>query len=182
MFAMGLTMNFLMYTVMMMTESIDMMLVSIFMQGALTSIRVNNGYLYLLEMMPKHLQTTVGSVQGVCDSSIYLFATLYFWKVSKEWYLFASIGYVANFLVAIAAWLLPESPRYLLDKGRIDELEATMTTIAKVNQKPIRFHRQSFLQPSEKDEALIDEESKQAETQPEPQSQEQEVSTSYYLS
>lgn len=50
-----MTINLLMYSVMMYTHSLDVMLVSIFIMGANCSIRVNIGFLYLLEMMPKHL-------------------------------------------------------------------------------------------------------------------------------
>lgn len=53
-FAVGMTMNLLMYTVMMWTHDLNVMLFSIFVQGGLNSIRMNIGYLYLLEMMPKH--------------------------------------------------------------------------------------------------------------------------------
>lgn len=54
-FAFGMSLNLLMYTLMMWTQSLNVMLFSIFMQGALNSIRVNIGYIYLLEMMPKHV-------------------------------------------------------------------------------------------------------------------------------
>ena len=54
-FAASMTINLLMYSVMMYTHSLDVMLFSIFVMGALCSIRVNIGFLYLMEMMPKHL-------------------------------------------------------------------------------------------------------------------------------
>jgi len=53
-FAFGCLLNVLMYTIMMITKDLNMMIFSIFVQGALNSIRVNIGYLYLLEMMPKY--------------------------------------------------------------------------------------------------------------------------------
>ena len=133
-FAVSMSLNLIMYSVMMWTTSLDVMLISVFFQGALNSVRVNIGYLYLLEMMPKHLQTTVGSIWGMSDAAIYLLATLYFWKVSKEWFYFAMIGYFLNVFTAIGAWFLPESPRYLLNMGKIDELKDVMQTVADVNQ------------------------------------------------
>ena len=132
-FAICMSLNLLMYTVMMVTHSLDVMLVSVFIQGALNSVRVNIGYLYLLEMMPKHLQTSVGTIWGISDAATYLFATLYFWKVSKDWFYFVLFGYFLNLISAIGAWFLPESPRYLLSMGKIDELKDVMQIVADTN-------------------------------------------------
>ena len=153
-FAVGMSLNLLMYTIMMWTRDINVMLVSLFMQGALTSVRMNIGYLYMLELMPKHSRTSVGSLFGVMDSSIYLLATLYFWKVGKDWYFVCMMGYMLNLLSAIASWFIPESPSYLLETGKISELEQVMQTIATVNGKPFRFNREHFTseQASVKDE------------------------------
>ena len=53
--ALATFLNLILYSVLMITQSIDVMLLSLFLQGALTSIRINIGYLYLVEMMPKHI-------------------------------------------------------------------------------------------------------------------------------
>lgn len=64
--------------------------------------------------------------------------------ISKDWFYFAFIGYALNFFCAIGAWFMPESPRYLLSKGRIDDLKQTMQVIATVNQRPLRFNAEHF--------------------------------------
>lgn len=74
------------------------------------------------------------------DACTYLFATLYFWKVSKDWFSFALVGLVLNLISAAGAWFLPESPRYSIEKGNIEELKETMSVIANVNEKPLRFN------------------------------------------
>ena len=67
------------------------------------------------------------------DASIYLAATIYFWQFSRDWFNFAAVGYVFNLFTAMGAFLLPESPRFLLEKGRIDELKETMEVVASFN-------------------------------------------------
>ena len=81
----------------------------------------------------------VGSTWGVMDSLVYLFATLYFWQIGKDWFFVAAIGFMMNLVCAVASWWLPESPRYLLETGQIRELETTMKTVATMNGKPHRW-------------------------------------------
>jgi len=52
--AVATCMNLVLFIHLMITSSIDMMLVNLFLQGALTSVRMNIGYIYVMEMMPKH--------------------------------------------------------------------------------------------------------------------------------
>ena len=86
---------------------------------------------------------------GMTDACTYLFATIYFWKINKDWFYFAMVGYCLNLFAAACAWFLPESPRYLLEKGKIEELKESMEVIARVNQKPLRFNQEQFKPKSE---------------------------------
>ena len=61
-FAFGMTLNLLMYTIMMVTRDLNTMIISIFIQGALNSIRCNVGFMYFLELLPRYLRTTCGTV------------------------------------------------------------------------------------------------------------------------
>lgn len=61
-FAFGMTLNLLMYTIMMVTTDMNTMIISIFIQGALNSIRCNIGFMYFLELLPKYIRTTCGTV------------------------------------------------------------------------------------------------------------------------
>ena len=153
-FAAGMTLNLLMYALMMWTHDLDVMIASSFFQGALTSVRINVGFLYMLEMMPAHLQTVAGSLNGVFDACTYLAATIYFWQVSKDWFYFALVGFSFNVISAVGAWFLPESPRYLCEKQEIYELERSLKAIAKVNGRQLCFNPEQFKQSS--DPATVD--------------------------
>lgn len=110
----------------------------------LTSIRINVGFLFMMEMMPAKLQTIVGSFASVLDSSVYLAVTLYFWKIGKNWFYVALVGLCFNFIAALGAWFLPESPKYLCEKGQVYELERSLKVMAKVNRRELYFDRSWF--------------------------------------
>ena len=78
------------------------------------------------------------------DGTTYMIATLYFIRISKDWFWFVMIGYLWNFLSVIGAWFLPESPRYLCEKNQIYELERSLKVIAKINGKPLDFKKELF--------------------------------------
>lgn len=138
-FAVGMSLNLAMFTMMMWTSSLDLMLVSSFIQGCLTSLRINVGYLYMLELMPKESQTKIGTGCGVFDACTYLLCTLYFMTVSKDWFYFVLVGYLLNVISVVGAWFMPESPIYLCEKGQLYELESSMKVIAKINGKHLIF-------------------------------------------
>ena len=139
-----MTINLIAFTILLITHDIRLMTAMIFVQGFLTSIRINVGFLYFMEMMPSHAMTWFGVSKGIFDAVIYLFATFYFMKVSKDWFYFALIGYVLNIISATGAWFLPESPRYLCEKGLTSELERSLKVIAKVNFKELNFNAENF--------------------------------------
>ena len=49
-----MTLNLIAFTVMMAAHDLNVMLASIFAMGGLSSLRVNVGFLYFMEMMPRH--------------------------------------------------------------------------------------------------------------------------------
>ena len=113
-FTLGMGGNFLCYNILMFTHNLNLMLFTIFCFGALSSIRINVGYVYLLELMPKNRQTLYGTIWNNFECILYPLATIYFWKISKDWFYFALIGYVFSLWSFIASFFLPESPRYLI--------------------------------------------------------------------
>ena len=106
---------------MMTTESLNTAIVVSFMFGMMSSVRINIGYVYLVELMPKSWHSTTGSIFNVFEGSIYVIASVYFWFLSKNWLYFVSVGYIFSLISACAIWLLPESPSFLIEKQRLEE-------------------------------------------------------------
>ena len=68
------------------------------------------------------------------ESLIYVLGTLYFWKISTHWTYFVFIGFVWNIISVIAMIWVPESPRYLVSVGRLEEAAKAFKTIALWNK------------------------------------------------
>ena len=113
-FLFGTVSGAFLYTALMFTESLNLTIALSFCFGCLTSIRINIGSVYLLEMMPKSWKTAMGTFWSIIEGSVYVLATLYFWQVSKSWVGFVGIGYVLQLISAFTIWGIPESPVYLL--------------------------------------------------------------------
>ena len=114
-FTAGATLDFILYSFLMVTESLNTTVVLSGLFGMLASVRVSVGFIYLMELMPKSSRTTVGSVSNICGGCIYPLATLYFWFVSKNWLYFVANGYFLCLFSACSALLLPESPYFLIE-------------------------------------------------------------------
>ena len=102
--------------------------------GAASSIRINIGYIYLMEVLPKKAQTPVTSGWNVQEAAIYVAATIYFWKISKHWQYFLLIGWIFNVISVVLLFFMPESPRWLIQVGKLDEARKAFAFIAKLNR------------------------------------------------
>ena len=78
-FWLGMTIDLLLYTGLMITDSLAVMITLYFTFGMMCSIRINVGYIYLMECLPKKAQTPVTSGWNVQEAMIYVIGTLYFW-------------------------------------------------------------------------------------------------------
>lgn len=94
MFAFATNLGAVLYTLLMVTESLDVTIALSFCFGALNSIRINIGFVYLTELMPKSHHASVTSFWSFVEGSIYVLATIYFWQISNSWLYFVSVGYV----------------------------------------------------------------------------------------
>ena len=93
-FWIGIVVDLACYTGIMLTHNMWVMVAMWFIMGTMNSFRSNIGYCYLMEMFPKRGQTYATSALNAQEAMIYILGTLYFWKISKHWFYFTSIGYV----------------------------------------------------------------------------------------
>ena len=94
-FAATMVVDTVLYTALLFTKKIDMAILIIFLAGFFTSLRLGVGFLYLMELLPSKARVAIGSAWCVSESSIMLFATLYFMlSKGRKWIYFGIYGYL----------------------------------------------------------------------------------------
>lgn len=108
--------DFLLFTGMLLTNSLNVAIAIIFSIGFTTSIRLAAGYIYMLEFIPQRRQTTFACAWCVFEASIMLWITLYFLNsTTRNWYTVPMIGYVMQIFAVAGVFFIPESPKFLLE-------------------------------------------------------------------
>lgn len=92
-FALNQIINTILYSLLLWTRDLNQMIAILFTFGLVNSIRTNVGYVYMIELMPKRHETTIGTFWNCIEGLIFLQATIYFYYINKDWYYFVLIGY-----------------------------------------------------------------------------------------
>ena len=138
-------------TIMLMTSSLNVMLGCTFTIGILSTQRASVGYVYLVEMLPKKSTTLTITCWFMTEGLICTFAPLYFWKISKNWVTLFYCGYFICIMSIVCVMILPESPRLLVELGRLDEAMKSFERIAKLNGKSLQWNPSEFLKTKKTD-------------------------------
>ena len=68
------------------------------------------------------------------DGLMLMIASLWFLVISKNWVTLMTAATLLQLLNTIWVYYTPESPKFLVSKGRYDEARAVMTKIARYNK------------------------------------------------
>jgi len=92
-------------------------------------------YIYLMEFMTEYHQKVVGPLTQSLAGLVFVFSTLMFDKLTKH-IVYLEVGTVTvNFiLLLICVCYMPESPKYLLSKGKGREAKKVLRKMARVNK------------------------------------------------
>ena len=92
------------------------------------------GYIYTMEFLPiDKTQSTTAIIMGN-DGLVAMIGALWFLFVSKDWKTLFATATALLYISLIFVFTLPESPKYLLAKGKFEEARAVMTRIARFNR------------------------------------------------
>ena len=97
-------------------ESFKIMLGLAFCFGLLNSIRMNIGYIYMMELLPLKGQAFFGGFWLAFEGVIMLIASFYFLlSENRKWETICLIGFTMQIVAIIGLWFLPESPKFLIE-------------------------------------------------------------------
>ena len=130
----GTAMNCITQTVMLFSESRQLTYGLVFILGLGMPMNVFVGYIYAMELIPANRTSYVSAVTMGNDGLVIAVASIWFQVVSKNWKTIFATATVLLYATHFLAWSMPESPAYLLTRGRYNEARAVMTSIARKNR------------------------------------------------
>jgi hypothetical protein len=60
----------------------------------------------------------MGTIWNVCEGTIFIYSTIYYYYISKDYYYTQAYGAFTNFVACICLLLIPESPKFLYSEKR----------------------------------------------------------------
>ena len=88
-----------------------------------------------------------GIVYCIFEALLYMFTTLYFWKIDTSWRPYFFIQLCINAAALLGCFVLPESPRILLALGQEEKAIESLQMIAKFNGKELKLDIDPIEQP-----------------------------------
>ena len=138
-FLAGMSLCLLFHTGMYFTNHWSVVIAMTFCIGLASSLRIQVGFNYLIELFPEKHRVLAGTIYSCLDGTVYMITTLYFWKIDREWSKYFLLVFGANIISLIGSSFLPESPRMLVDLGKEDEAIESLEQIARCNGNLVRL-------------------------------------------
>ena len=73
-----------------------------------------------------------------------MIGTIYFWKISTQWFWYCIIGYIWQIISVVFLVWMPESPRYLVSVGKLNEAKKAFATIAWWNRRELEWDERLY--------------------------------------
>ena len=112
--------------------------------GVAAAGRLNVGSVYLTEWCPRKNQTAVHILNLTGMAIIILSYIIFYWLISNETQYVLVVGCIVCIITAILAFFVPESPRFLVAKGKATEVQKAFNRMAWFNRKEIEWTDQEI--------------------------------------
>ena len=129
--------TFVSYSILLYTRSLNLLMVGFFVLGAISTIRVQIGVVYLYESLTKANYQQLYTFMSILDGVVGILVVIYF-KFYKDWFYILLIGCITQMVGSVCFWFLQESPRYLIKSGQMNQAQAALEKIAEFNKIDIQ--------------------------------------------
>lgn len=96
------------------------------------------------ELVGNDYKAIYATLFNVSEGLVFVYNTLYYWKINRHWVYILSVGYAMNWICFLGAFFLPESPVFLINNSRMDEARKSFEFIARINKKELKFDENAF--------------------------------------
>lgn len=106
----------------------------VFLMGLEQVARFTVGYVYLSEFCCNHIQRPlVTTLAMFISSESAMICAIYFRYISKKWQYFELVGLGMSLIALFSVCFIPESPRWLISRGRYKKAFEVYKRVAKFN-------------------------------------------------
>ena len=106
----------------------------IFIMGMAMAPRFFVGYVFAMEFLPQKSTSMATSITLGVDGLVLMWSSLWFMMIDNHWKTLYGCAVVATWFTILITYFMPESPKFLLSKGRFDETRKVITLMAKTNK------------------------------------------------
>ena len=134
----GLILSTIAQTIMLFVSNMNVRSVCFFLMG-FSNIKISQSYVWLSETVPKDGRAGAITIIGVADAITGLIAGMYYILISRDWFPLYMFITGLSYLAIALAFIMPESPRWLLVSGRTREGIKAINYIAWMNRSTVRI-------------------------------------------
>jgi len=105
-----------------------------FVIGCCSSVRVPINFCLMYDSAPKRYHSIMNSIYFVLEIVTFVYQTLHYQNISSSFYgphIFGLCQAIIGF--SLLASLIPESPKWLYEKGKYKECQQVLDKMAKIN-------------------------------------------------
>ncbi|TNV79680.1 hypothetical protein FGO68_gene574 [Halteria grandinella] len=117
----------------MLSRNLNLSIALFFFLGLTRPGKMQVAFVYVSEMVPERYRRRVGSFILFFDGGSLIMFALYFKYISKSWLYFQIWALLMSIVSTLVLFKIPESPKFLIKKGRFDDARVSLLKIAGYN-------------------------------------------------
>ena len=106
----------------------------IFCMGLAYAANIFVGYVLVMELLPESSTAVATSLTLGLDGLVLTWCSLFFMFISKNWKTLYVFPLISTYGAVLMVFMLPESPKHLVNQGNYDHARKVISKMAKENK------------------------------------------------